>query len=20
KPHHVCKACGHYGGKEVVEA
>ncbi len=18
KPHHVCKACGHYDGKEVV--
>lgn len=18
KPHHVCKSCGHYGGKEVV--
>lgn len=19
KPHHVCKSCGHYDGKEVVE-
>ncbi|HIV74154.1 MULTISPECIES: 50S ribosomal protein L32 [unclassified Pseudogracilibacillus] len=19
KPHHVCKECGHYDGKEVVE-
>lgn len=20
KPHHVCRACGHYGGKQIVEA
>ncbi|MDA0662824.1 MAG: 50S ribosomal protein L32 [Proteobacteria bacterium] len=20
RPHHVCSACGQYGGKEVVEA
>ena len=19
KPHHVCKSCGHYDGKQVVE-
>lgn len=19
-PHHVCKACGHYDGREVIEA
>ena len=20
RPHHVCGACGHYGGREVMEA